>query len=203
MKRLLYVVVFMASATTLMAQQGVKEDTIFDKGTIAEQYDFLIEKGANYDINGRWYEGIRITYLDKFGKNLKDTLQTTSQAMAELKNTIAENTTEIDGIKSRLSEATENLNNISEEKDSISLFGALVSKGTYKGIVWASTLALLFLLAIFVYKFRNSNYLTQQAKSALTNLEEEFEQHRRRALEREQKISRQLQDEINKQKGKN
>jgi hypothetical protein len=31
-------------------------------------------------------------------------------------------------------------------------------------------------------------------------LEEEYQNHRRRALEREQKISRQLQDELNKQK---
>jgi hypothetical protein len=55
-------------------------------------------------------------------------------------------------------------------------------------------------LAFFIYKFRSSNTLTQQAKSALADLEEEYEQHRRRALEREQKISRELHDERNKNK---
>ncbi len=60
---------------------------------------------------------------------------------------------------------------------------------------------LLVFLILFVYKFKNSNALTQSAKAALADVEEEFEQHRRRALEREQKISRKLQDEINKKKG--
>ena len=35
---------------------------------------------------------------------------------------------------------------------------------------------------------------------ALAETEEEFEAHRKRALEREQKVMRKLQDEINKQK---
>ena len=42
--------------------------------------------------------------------------------------------------------------------------------------------------------------LTQEAKTSLDELEIEYEEHRRRALEREQKISRQYQDEINKNK---
>ncbi|MEX0314527.1 MAG: tRNA (guanine-N1)-methyltransferase, partial [Allomuricauda sp.] len=59
---------------------------------------------------------------------------------------------------------------------------------------------LLLFLLLFIYRFRNSNVLTSQAKEALADLEKEFEEHRRRALEREQKISRQLQDELNKNK---
>ncbi|MGB5377401.1 MAG: tRNA (guanine-N1)-methyltransferase, partial [Muriicola sp.] len=57
---------------------------------------------------------------------------------------------------------------------------------------------LFMLLLLFVFKFRQSNVLTQEAKSNLADLESEYEDHRRRALEREQRISRQLQDEINK-----
>ena len=42
--------------------------------------------------------------------------------------------------------------------------------------------------------------MTKDAKRALSEMEEEFEEHRKTALEREQKVRRQLQDEINKQK---
>ncbi|MBD3661274.1 MAG: tRNA (guanine-N1)-methyltransferase, partial [Arenibacter algicola] len=59
---------------------------------------------------------------------------------------------------------------------------------------------LLMFLIFFIYKIRNSNNSTQEAKSTLAEEETEYEDHRRRALEREQKISRQLQDEINKHK---
>ena len=52
----------------------------------------------------------------------------------------------------------------------------------------------------FIYKFRNSNAVTRAAKKSLEETELEFEEHRRTALEREQKVRRQLQDELNKNK---
>ena len=82
----------------------------------------------------------------------------------------------------------------------MSFFGILVSKATYNIILWTLITGLLLLLLFFIYKFRNSNILTQEAKTNLAELEVEYEDHRRRALEREQKISRQYQDEINKNK---
>jgi hypothetical protein len=42
--------------------------------------------------------------------------------------------------------------------------------------------------------------VTKEAKRKLEDIETEFEDHRRIALEREQKVRRQLQDEINKNK---
>ena len=89
---------------------------------------------------------------------------------------------------------------VTEEKDSMSFLGLPVSKGTYNFVLWTIIGALFLTLGLFIYKFRNSNILTQEAKQNLSELEVEYEDHRRRALEREQKISRQLQDEINKQK---
>jgi hypothetical protein len=82
----------------------------------------------------------------------------------------------------------------------MSFLGIQVSKATYNVILWTMIAALLGLLLLFIYRFRRSNILTQIAKSNLAELETEYEDHRRRALEREQRISRQLQDEINKYK---
>jgi len=63
--------------------------------------------------------------------------------------------------------------------------------------------ALLVFLIVFIYKFKNSNAITKAARKSLEETELEFEEHRRVALEREQKVRRQLQDEINKHKGIN
>jgi len=67
--------------------------------------------------------------------------------------------------------------------------------------MWLIIIALLVLLILFIYKFKSSNSVTKIARNNLADIEEEFEEHRRNALEREQKVRRQLQDEINKQKG--
>ena len=99
-----------------------------------------------------------------------------------------------------MDETTNKLAAVTEEKDSMSLLGMLVSKITYNIILWTIIGGLLLLFLLFVYKFRRSNTLTQEAKTALSEVEVEYEDHRRRALEREQRISRQLQDEINKYK---
>ena len=75
-----------------------------------------------------------------------------------------------------------------------------MSKTSYSLIMWLLIIVLLALLILFIYKFNNSNSVTRIAKNNLADIEEEFEEHRRYALEREQKVRRQLQDELNKQK---
>jgi hypothetical protein len=75
-----------------------------------------------------------------------------------------------------------------------------MSKGGYNALMWTIIAGLFALLLFFIYKFKNSNTITKQAKKALLETEEEYEEYRRNSLEREQKVRRQLQDEINKQK---
>jgi len=49
-------------------------------------------------------------------------------------------------------------------------------------------------------KFKNNIYLTKKAEKNLKDVEIEYEQHRKKTLDREQKLRRTLQDEINKQR---
>ena len=67
--------------------------------------------------------------------------------------------------------------------------------------MWSIIAALIALLAIFIFRFKNSNIVTKATKNALAELENEFKEHRRIALEREQKVRRELQDELNKREG--
>ena len=195
MKNLVFLLLGLGLSTaSLNAQQPVEDNSV------QGQFDVLKRKSTNYNQNGKRYEVVRLIELNALQKNVLDSITVANSTITTLKSTIAENETEISSLNSKLSEATTNLNRLTEEKDSMSFFGSLVAKSTYKLITWSITLVLLILLALFVYRFRNSNALTLQAKTALADLEEEYEQHRRRALEREQKISRKLQDEINKSK---
>ena len=171
-----------------------------DEGTIAEQFRFLEKKSGNYNANGVRYEVIRIVQLNKLKNNVLDSIGQNSKTITDLQATIVKNENEVAALKTSVEQTSNELKKITAEKDSISFFGGLLSKGTYKAIMWSTIIGLLLLLLFFIYRFRNSNFLTQQAKASLADLEQEFEQHRRRALEREQKISRQLQDELNKNK---
>lgn len=171
-----------------------------EDNSINGQFETLVRRSGNYRQDGKRYEVIRVLELEAFQRNVLDSVQSANKTISALNATIAENEKNLNSLNAKLEETTKNLNQITEEKDSMSFFGAMVSKSTYNLIVWCIILGLLVMLSIFIYKFKNSNALTQQAKLALADVEEEFEQHRRRALEREQKISRKLQDEINKNK---
>lgn len=183
----------------LQFAQDVQEDNLsLDKGPISSQFEYVTKKSGNYRAEGKAYEVVRVIHLSKLRQNVLDTLNATNKKASELNATIAGHESTISSLNNRLQETTTNLSSITEEKDSMSFLGMLVSKGTYNFILWAIIGTLLLMLLLFIYRFRNSNVLTQEAKTALSELEVEYEQHRRRALEREQKISRELQDEINK-----
>jgi len=200
MKNLVIVFIGLLMSSASLNAQDQRNQASTEDNSIQGQFETIIRKSTNYRQNGKRYEVVRLIELNALQKNVLDSLKTANSNISSLKSTIAENETAISSLNTKLDETTTNLNKITEEKDSMPFFGSLVSKSTYKLIVWSIIVALLIFLAFFIYKFRSSNTLTQQAKSALADLEEEYEQHRRRALEREQKISRELHDERNKNK---
>lgn len=200
--RLSYLIIFSLLVSSLTAQEttDTKQNLSLDKGSITSQFEYIIKKSGNYRSEGKKYEVVRAISLDKLRKNVLDSIEGFNTKAADLKATIASNESTITSLNEQLKETSTNLKGVTEEKDSMSFLGISVSKGSYNTILWSIIAALLALMLFFMFKFRNSNVLTQEAKTSLSEVEQEYEDHRRRALEREQKISRQLQDEINKYK---
>lgn len=200
MKHITFSVCFALFSTLIFAQTPTEETSNAPDNSLKGQFQVLEKKSGNYRANGVRYEVIKVADLYQIKKNIFDSISIANTSIKDLTETIEGNNAEITNLSTKLKETTDNLNTITKEKDSISFFGALLSKGTYKAIMWAIVAGLLLLLMLFIYRFRNSNFLTQQAKAALADLEKEYEDHRRKALEREQKVSRRLQDELNKNK---
>ncbi|PIB23673.1 tRNA (guanine-N1)-methyltransferase [Maribacter sp. 4U21] len=199
--RLLYVLTVLLTVNIDYGQDSTEEQKLsLNEGPISQQFDYISKRSGNYRADGVRYEVVKESNLYKIRKNVLDSIAVMNKKTAELKSTISGHETTITSLNKKLEETTTNLTAVTEEKDSMSFLGIQVSKGTYNIILWTIIAGLFLLLGLFVYKFRNSNILTQEAKQNLSELELEYEDHRRRALEREQKISRQLQDEINKQK---
>ena len=65
--------------------------------------------------------------------------------------------------------------------------------------MWVIVFALVLILVFFIYKYKQSNVLTKEAKKNLAENEAEFDEYRKKSLEKQQKLGRQLQDEKNKQ----
>jgi len=180
--------------------QALKTQTI-NEGSIDDQFEFVLIKSSNWnDERGQAYEVIKSNLILSLKAHVQDSLKAIKNRLDSTNTIVQTQQDEIESLKADLSKTQDTLNATNIEKNSMSLFGFPMNKTSYNLLMWITILALFALLLLFIIKFKNSNSVTKIAKDNLADVEEEFEEHRRIALEREQKVRRQLQDEINKQK---
>jgi tetrahydromethanopterin S-methyltransferase subunit B len=193
-------IMLMVGSTSTFAQDTQTQS--INEGTINDQFEYILRKSGNFKgTNGQAYEAVKRSLLLALQSHTSDSLKTIRQDLNKTLTTVDAQQKEINDLKANLSSTQSTLDATNKEKNSMSLLGLQMSKTSYNILMWTIIAGLLALLTIFIFKFKNSNSVTKAAKKALAETEEEFEEHRRSALEREQKVRRQLQDELNKQKG--
>ena len=176
---------------------NTEEDNLsLNEGTLDNQFEFIIQKSNNYQN----YKVVKKEWLQTLKSHTLDSLKAVRKDLVETQINVDKQASEISTLKSSLSETQNTLDLTNQEKDSMEFLGMQLSKTTYNTFIWSIIGGLLVFLLFFIYKFKNSNSTTREAKRALAEIEEEFDEHRKTALEREQKVRRQLQDELNKQK---
>ncbi|WP_194768534.1 tRNA (guanine-N1)-methyltransferase [Tamlana sp. I1] len=194
---LLIVFTCLISLHSFSQTDDIDEDKLsLNSGTIDSQFEFVIRRSNKYQdykvVKKNWLYTLKAHTLDSLNAVHKDLLET--QAVVKNQNQ------EILDLKESLSNTQMDLDKTNTEKDNMALFGLQMGKANYNVLMWSIIGILIAFLAFFIYKFNNSNAVTKEAKQNLAEIEEEFEEHRRSALEREQKVRRQLQDELNRQK---
>ena len=194
--KLAVLLLFLLSINLSSAQVQPEEKLSLNNGTIDNQFEYVITKSNRY----QEYKVIKTTWMYTLKSHTLDSLKAIKKQLADTKLLVYNQDKEIQVLKTNLSDTNSTLNQTNLEKNSMSLFGMLMSKTSYNLLLWSIIGGLLAFLLFFMYKFNNSNAITKEAKFSLAETEEEFEEHRKRALEREQKVMRRLQDEINKQK---
>ena len=152
------------------------------------------------DRSGTWqnFKMLDRGKLAAFQRSMTDSINGVRSQLVAEKQKVKENEATIKELNDKITEIQAALNQTKDQKDSVSFFGALVSKGLYNTIMWGIVLALASLLVLYIYKFSNGNVVTKKSINDLNELQEEYENYRKAAIEREQKVRRQLQDEINK-----
>ena len=182
--------------------QANEEKGSLNSGTINSQFDYLYKKSPKWTDprTGQRYKTVKINNLFKFKENVSDSIKLIQQKYEAANTTIATQKNEIETLKTDLGKTNDNLSSVTKEKDEISFLGIPMSKTGYNTILWSIIGILAAATALFIGKFQRSNVVTIDAKKAKSEIDEEFDNYRQRSIEREQKLRRELQDEINKQK---
>jgi len=202
-KSIAFVVFLYLSTLSSYAQTNKEESLSLDKGSIDNQFEYVIQKASSWnDEKGQAYKVMKRNWLYELKAHTIDSLKAVHKNLTDTQVIVSNQAKEIADLKSSLANTQSDLTKTNNEKNNMSLFGMQMSKTGYNVLMWFIIAGLLALLVFFIYKFNNSNVITKDARRSLSEMEEEFEEHRKTALEREQKVRRQLQDEINKQKAK-
>ncbi|WP_372794946.1 hypothetical protein [Lutibacter sp.] len=192
-KTIILIISIFFTLTTLFSQANEK---FIDTGSVKNQFDYLINKSFSY----KDYKNIKLNWLTKLEVNVIDSLSKSKNEILKSYVIINSQNKTIDSLKTSIVNYEKNITTLTNEKQSIYLLGIEFGKSFFKTFMFIIIGILIILLAFFISKFQKSNSFTTQAKLDLKELEDEFETHRKNALEREQKAMRRLQDELNKQK---
>ena len=194
MKSLFFTLFLLFIQYTSFSQEN--NNVVIEDKTLEGQFDKINRISTSYQT----YKVISKDKFQELKNNVLDSIKASNKDLKEQKVLLKNERDNVANLNAELNKTKEDLKKAQEKENSISLFGFQISKVTYNLILWLIIISLALALAFFVFKFSKSNILTKKAKEDLEDVEQEFEVHRKKSLEREQKLRRQLQDEINKQR---
>ncbi|MFC6859430.1 hypothetical protein [Zunongwangia atlantica] len=179
---------------TAFTLQSNAQDSISTTNPIQQEFQELIESSNNY----QEYKVVNYDDLIDLRDNTNDYIQKLKDQITVGKNTADQQEDEIANLEGELKTTQQDLQKVTEEKDNIVFLGLPLTKGTYMAMMWGIVAILILALLFFIYKFKNSNSVTKEAKKRLDDTEREFDAYKKKALEKEQRLGRLLQDEKNK-----
>ncbi len=193
------VISFIFIAGMLFCVNAQSDQLSIDKGTIENRFNYVMQKSEDMDDS----KLVKKWMLYRLKSYVLDSLKNARHEILTAKKLLAVRDAKIDSLGNIINTKDESLSTIKKEKNSIELMGMSMSKYLYNTIMWSVIAVLAFMLFVFIFLFRHSNAVTVKNRNALEELREEYESYRKRALEREQKIVREMYDEILKLKNKN
>ena len=192
--RIAYFLKFALITFILLTSSKTALSQPLDTLNITSKIDYILDNSNKY----QEFKVVKKTWLLDLKSHISDSLTVFANDAAKASNKIDAQQKEIESLKTTISETNNVLSTANSEKNKISLLGMSLQKGAYNTIMFTTIIVLLILLFVYIIRFRTSNKSTVETKKNYTVLDEEFEQFKKTTLEKEQKLKRQLQDEINK-----
>ena len=181
-------------AHTSVAQRGnpATADTVSLQG----QFDEMLQVSSKYQV----YKTVRRALLDAFMANVSDSIRSHTNEIDLLECRISDQDNKIGEQSVLIDDREGQITALTDEKDSISLLGIPLLKVIYNLILWSVIIGLFAMLLFALARMRLAVGSAREAREDFEAISEDLNKSRKNRLEVEQKLRRQLQDEINKNK---
>lgn len=189
-------VVFFIFHHPTYAQDTTSVQNSLNSGTITSQFDYLYRVSNGF----QEYEVVKKANLEKLKTNVLDSVRVLKKEIADLKLKQSSVADSLANFSQILEQANQEKEAAILEKDSFSFLGFAIEKNLYSTLMWLLVVALAGAMAFFSVQYFRSFGRVRKAQKDLEDVQAEFDQHRKNALERERKLKREL---IDAQMGKN
>lgn len=183
-------ILFITTLPFITSAQSGSVEAAYDTLTVEGQFDHLFQRSNRFEE----YKVMRMSAYEALKQNALDSMKVYTDQVSQLQQ-------EIKNLNNKISEQGVENQNLTQEledtrkiQDSMSFLGIAVSKQAYNSIMWGLVLCLLALSAILFSLFRRGHSVVRATKKRLDEIQDDLENHRKNALQREQKLARELMD---------
>jgi|GEM_PF-2278003 len=159
--------------------------------SIDEQFEEMIESSNNY-------QDYKVVKLNKISNLRAETLKQINRLSEEIETLNEKNeqqAQELVQIENKLETSNADLEKAEKRKDEFTWLGMQIQKGSYQNMVYGIIILLVLILLFLIVRYRNNKAETIESRKKLAEVEAEYDEYRKKALETQQKLGRELQDE--------
>jgi hypothetical protein len=176
--------------------------------TLQQQFNSLKHRSSTHTEFNQDYKVVKLRSLDAFWRNVADTLRARElkvkqarkgieQELVQAKQNLQAQENQLKSLKQENAQKDLEVQKSAHNVANISFLGMDMNKTTFVILSWGIIILLLAGLGILFYLYKNSKYVTDEKIKSYNDIEQEFKTHKQTSREKELKIKRELQTEMN------
>jgi hypothetical protein len=165
-----------------------------DNQTLRERYLVMKNKSQNY----QGYKVIKENILDGMWRIVEDSLDYKLSAIRQAQSEINNLNKELDENKATLKAKEESMQEVLYDSTHISVLGIDFDKGFFAGMIGVILVILGLVIAVIYYTLKMMSKNLGEKVELMNSMSAEYEEYKRRAMDKQTKLSRELQNERNK-----
>jgi hypothetical protein len=193
MKRSFFILLLLVSYTASFSQKP-SEALVGEPHTLGERFIIMKSKSQSYGA----YKVIKESTLDGVWKISQDSLEAKKRALAAANGGIKDLQNQLNQKVAAIAEKDKSMAAVQYDSTHIEVIGIPMLKATFITVVAVTIAGLLLLLVLVIGRMKLQANALSERSLAVSALTSEFEDYKHRAMDKQTKLSRELQDERNK-----
>lgn len=176
--------------------------------TLEQQFNALKARSSSYKELNHEYKVVRVDQLDQLWQNVQDSLKdrdaslrqagkATQQNLAKVRQDLQAQKARMKTLKLENQQQAQTIAQTALNQSQFSFWGLMIDKQLYVILSLGVVLVLSLLAAVLAFLHQRSKKISEQKVLAFDSLAQELKEYKQTAREREIRIKRELQTEIN------